>query len=407
MSGGEMQSRRLADALDDYLLAKSKAGQSGNYRRNAERVLEEWIDWLASEQSTYTFGGVTVDDCEQYALHLRERLADPDDPLSKASSAAKYYDYVSAYLGWAVERQYLGANPARHDRAREALPDTAERETHTQQWWTPDQRQAIVEHVTGRAREAVDERGLEATTELRDRALIVAIAYSGARGGELVADPHDDRRDGLRWGDVDLDNGTMVVLGKGSQQYVDASLPPQAVTALDRYRQAVAPPADEWPVFPTEHRPTLARTAREALREATDLDDDGIDGRLDETSATAVLRDLEHPPPALTTDGLRSILMRLSAAADIPDIDTKAGEYLEPHGGRHGAGDTLVREVGWEAAQDLLRHKSPETTMDTYAHIDASETAAQAGRAFARTDGTATGNPEDGTDPGDTDANDE
>jgi len=40
----------------------------------------------------------------------------------------------------------------------------------------------------------------------------------------------------------------------------------------------------------------------------------------------------------------------LSEQAAVPDIDTDSGEYLELHGGRRGAGDTLAREVNWEQA---------------------------------------------------------
>ena len=43
----------LDSALDDYLLAKSKANETGNYRRNAERVLREFLDW-AKEQDGET-----------------------------------------------------------------------------------------------------------------------------------------------------------------------------------------------------------------------------------------------------------------------------------------------------------------------------------------------------------------
>jgi integrase len=58
----------------------------------------------------------------------------------------------------------------------------------------------------------------------------------------------------------------------------------------------------------------------------------------------------------------------------------------ELHGGRRGAGDTLVREVGWEQAQRLLRHKSPETTMNAYSHITAGEIAEDAGDGFDQAD---------------------
>jgi hypothetical protein len=52
----------------------------------------------------------------------------------------------------------------------------------------------------------------------------------------------------------------------------------------------------------------------------------------------------------MTTDGARRLMRTLSDQADVPDIDSENGEYLELHGGRRGAGDTLVREVGWEHA---------------------------------------------------------
>ncbi|HET7324219.1 MAG TPA: hypothetical protein VFJ06_07800 [Halococcus sp.] len=76
----------------------------------------------------------------------------------------------------------------------------------------------------------------------------------------------------------------------------------------------------------------------------------------------------------------------LSANADVPGIDSANGEYLELHGGRRGAGDTLVREVGWEQAQRILRHQSPETTMNAYSHISAGEIAEDASDAFDQAD---------------------
>ena len=79
-------------------------------------------------------------------------------------------------------------------------------------------------------------------------------------------------------------------------------------------------------------------------------------------------------------------MQTLSANADVPEIDSANGEYLELHGGRRGAGDTLVREVGWEQAQRLLRHQSPETTMNAYSHISAGEIADDATTAFEEAD---------------------
>jgi hypothetical protein len=82
----------------------------------------------------------------------------------------------------------------------------------------------------------------------------------------------------------------------------------------------------------------------------------------------------------------RAFALRLENA-DVPGMDSESGEYLELHGGRRGAGDTLVREVGWEQAQRLLRHQSPETTMNAYSHISAGEIAEDASDAFDEADG--------------------
>ena len=241
-------------------------------------------------------------------------------------------------------------------------------------------------YVEQRAHDAVDDHGHDAVKETRDRAFVATIAYAGVRGGEVVRDPNDDRRQGVRWSDVDLDTGTMTVLGKGDQAYETVGLPQQALSALERYRSTMEPPNEDWPVFPTLHAPTLSTVAREGLRSREDFSEAEIDAALDTQAALGVLREHGFVPPAITTDGARRLMRTLSEKADVPGIDSENGEYLELHGGRRGAGDTLVREVGWEQAQRLLRHQSPETTMNAYSHISAGEIAEDASDAFDKTD---------------------
>ena len=178
----------------------------------------------------------------------------------------------------------------------------------------------------------------------------------------------------------------MTVLGKRDQAYETVGLPRQAFSALERYHSVMEPPNEDWPVFPTLHAPTLSTAAREGLREQDDLSEAEIDATLDSQSALDVLREHGFVPPAITTDGARRLMRTLSEQADVPGIDSENGEYLELHGGRRGAGDTLVREVGWEQAQRLLRHQSPETTMNAYSHISASEIAEDASDAFDEAD---------------------
>lgn len=374
---------RLDDPLDDYLIDKSKAGGSGNYRRNAERVVREWISWTHDERSTYTFGGLDVADLEAYARHLKRRTT-AEESLA-ASSARKYYDYVRAYLTWGQKRSYLSENPAKNARAEEPLPDADQQAEHEQQFWSPAQRKAIMRYVEKRAHDAIDERCSDALAEARDRALVATIGYSGVRGGEVLRDRNDDRRDGVRWRDVDLDAGTMHILEKGAQEYRDTGVPGQAVSALDRWQTILDPPTDDWPVFPSFHMPSLSATVEAALDEQGYSDTEIEKIRADATALT-VCYEYEIAPPALTTAGARSVMKRLSKAAEVPDLDTEAGEYLELHGGRRGAGGTLVREKGWEQAQKHLLHADPKTTMEAYENISAEETADEATEAFENAD---------------------
>jgi integrase len=382
---------RLDSALDDYLLAKSKANETGNYRWNAERVLDEFLDW-AEAQGVETFDALDVADLENYALSLNRRTIGNDGIT--ATTARKYYDYVRAQvlrLRPRVSRvvcqpRVRFREPSREGSRRRSTPNDDERDEHHQQLWTPEQRQVIMRYVEQRAHDAVDERGHDAVKETRDRAFVATIAYAGVRGGEVVRDPNDDRRQGVRWSDLTLDNGTMTVLGKGDQAYETVGLPRQALSALERYHSALEPPNEDWPVFPTLHAPTLLSTAREGLR-ADDYSTEEIEAELDAQAGFDILRQHGYAPPAITTDGARRLMRTLSENADVPGIDTDSGEYLELHGGRRGAGDTLVREVGWEQAQRLLRHQSPETTMNAYSHISAGEIANDASDAFEETDG--------------------
>ncbi|WP_132060870.1 tyrosine-type recombinase/integrase [Halorussus amylolyticus] len=373
----------LDGALDDYLTDKSKGNDSGNYRRNAERVVGEWLSWTHDERSTYTFATLDVDDLEAYARHLKRRTNGPDGIA--ASTARKYFDYVRAYLTFCQKREYLTDNPAAKSRATGALPDDDQRDEHHQQLWTPKQRKAIIEFVNKRAHDAVDERGSDALAEVRDRAFVATIAYSGVRGGEVLRDRNDDRRNGVRWKDADLDTGTMNILEKGSQAYRDTGVPAQALRALDRWHAVFDPPSEEWPVFPTFHAPSLAAVVVDGLS-AEGYEESDIEAIRDGKTALEVCYEYDIAPPALTTAGARSLMKRLSAAADVPDLDTENGEYLELHGGRRGAGDTLVREKGWEQAQKHLLHADPKTTMDAYSHISAEETADEASDAFDAVD---------------------
>jgi len=86
---------------------------------------------------------------------------------------------------------------------------------------------------------------------------VFVLAYTAVRVGELLRDPNDPRRRGVRWEDLSLDDGSMDVYRK-KQQWDAASLPDPAISPLRSYRQLMDPPTERWPVFPTFDQRTLA-----------------------------------------------------------------------------------------------------------------------------------------------------
>lgn len=55
-----------------------------------------------------------------------------------------------------------------------------------------------------------------------DRAFVFVIAYTAVRIGELLRDPDDPRRRGVRWDEINLEDGSMDVYRK--KQQWDAAL---------------------------------------------------------------------------------------------------------------------------------------------------------------------------------------
>jgi integrase len=364
----------IEDALEAFVRSKQKGTDSGNYQRNARSVIEEWITWLTDhEESIESFDRLQVSHMRQYARHLKERV---DRDELAGSTANTYWNYIAAFLGWCVYEELLAENPARKRRAEEELPDKRPR-SDRQQFWSQNDREALLAHLNKRAHAAVDKQGLDAIKELRDRALASLLAYSGVRGAEVLRDPNDQRRGGIRWRDVDLEAGTLVVLGK-NQTDEEAPLPPQVRDPLERLQQALRPVSDEWPVFLTLHRPTLSRTARTALASAG-FDAEEIEEAIDGYEWVELYRAYDIVPPALTTNGGRAVMRRVCEDAEI-SLDGEH-DYLTPHGGRRGAGDVLYREDP-VLAQTALRHRSIETTKDSYSYIEAGETATRAGDIF-------------------------
>lgn len=407
-----MPDRGLSTSLDEtferYLQDKGKGrgGKGGNYRRNAARELQRFAEWAGGNRSRDDRTGIpadgdqepTFDDLDErvfreYARHLA------GDRGLKQNTVRTYYRYLSAWCGWCVNEGYLDAHYAQRASATAPLPEDDGRKPGDQQAWTSEQRHLLTRSVDEQARNAIEAfTTLPADTEpldrqrarymalkaARDRALVFVLAYTGVRVGELLRDPNDPRRRGVRWAELSLEDGSMDVYRK-KQQWDAASLPDPVIGPLRRYRKLMDPPSERWPVFPTLDLRTLATLV------CDELADRGKRPNAIDEQRTEYVRDLllaleeDIRPPSITTDGARSVLQRLSETAEI-DIGHPKHDYLAPHGGRRGMGEVLVRAFGYTVAARYLDN-SEEMVRERYSHIEAGELGDVATEALDEIDG--------------------
>ncbi len=320
----------VADAVDAYLRRTAVGGSegSGAYASNAGSILGRWAGWLEDERGVTSIFALEESDLRAYAAELAARTERGE---YAASTASTYFAVVRAFLSWCESGGIIEGNPARADGITEALP--TEEDGDGGQAWSPEARQELEAHLERRALEAPDDDRRERLGRLREYAMVATLAHTGIRGAELFRVPEDDRRQGARWEDVDFYAGTVRVLGTAGR-HEEVVLPAPARTPLRRYWIALDPPTPEWPLFPTRHAPSIAARVRTVLGERG-LEETEIESLLETQTAIELARERAIPPPAITTEGARSILRRLCADAGV-DVD---GDYLKPRGARRGLGN--------------------------------------------------------------------
>ncbi|ADD06994.1 XerC/D-like integrase [Natrialba magadii ATCC 43099] len=358
----------ITDAIDTYLQRKAVGDPdgpgAGAYAANAESILHRFADWLDREFGITSLFALESTHARAYAADLREQT---ERGAYTASSAHTYYAVVRAFLSWCVRGGILETNPAATDPAESALPNASagtdknqdgDTDTDTTAW-NLEQRRRLETYARERALSAADATPTERRSRLREYAMVALLAHSSVRGAELFRVPEDDRRSGATWDDVDFYTGTIRVLGK-SQRLEDVSLLAPARTPLRRYRVVLDPPSNDWPLFPTRHAPSIARRVREALADRG-YDDAEIEALFDEATATELAREHAISPPAITTEGARSVLKRLCEDAGLE----VGGEYLTPSGVRAetgGDGDetgTSRQRVRCEATRSRPTLRTP------------------------------------------------
>ncbi|AFZ74376.1 tyrosine-type recombinase/integrase [Natronobacterium gregoryi] len=317
----------IADAVDAYLQRKAVGDPdspgAGTYAANAESILRRFAEWAEREHGVTAIRALEASHMQSYAGELRDRA---DEGTYTASTAHTYYAVVRAFLSWCVRGGILAENPATVRDAESELPTTTQPVDEDR--WTADSRRKLERYVRERALEGTPSDADKRRNRLREYAMVALLAHSAVRGSELFRVPEDDRRTGATWDDVDFYTGTIRVLGK-SQRQEDVTLLAPARTPLRRYGVVLDPPSNDWPLFPTRHAPSIASRVRKRLRERGHGDEE-VEALLEGNTATELARERAIAPPAITTEGARSVLKRLCREAGV-EVD---GDYLTPRGVR-------------------------------------------------------------------------
>lgn len=398
----------LDATFDRYFqdIGKGRGGDGGHYRRNSKRELERFTEWAAGDRGPDKWTGIIPDDADraptfedlsesvfrEYARYLAS------DRGLKQNTVQTYYAYVSAWCGWCVTEGYLDTHFAQRTSATAPLPEDDGRKPGDQQAWTSEQRHALTRYADDTAYEASERIGeisddepekkararYEALRAARDRALVYLVSYTAIRIGELVRDASDPRRRGVRWEDVNLNEGSIDVYRK-KQSWDSASLPKPVIEPLRLYKQRLDPPSERWPVFPTLHFATVSKQIREELANRG-LSDEEISARRETYEYDIFLALAENIRlPSITTDGARGSLKQITEKSDVEVEHPKHG-YLAPHGGRRGMGEVLVRAFGYTVAARYLDN-SEEMVRKRYSHIKAGELGDAAAEAIEDVDG--------------------
>lgn len=398
----------LASTFERYLqdIGKGRGGEGGHYRRNSKRELTRFVEWAAGDRGRDDWHGVvpegedrepTFEDLDERAFREYARYLSADRGL-KQNTVKTYYAYLSAWCGWCVTEGYLGVHFAQRAGATAPLPEDDGRKPGDQQAWTSEQRHALTRYVDEAAADAADRTDdipddepkeaararYDALRAARERALVYLVSYTAIRIGELVRDASDPRRRGVRWEDVDFEEGSISVYRK-KQKWDSASLPEPVKAPLRLYKRRLDPPSERWPVFPTLHYGTISDRLHTELADRG-LTDEEIEDRRDAHEYDLFLALAEDITlPSITTDGARNSLRRITNDSGI-EVEHPKHDYLAPHGGRRGMGEVLVRAFGYTVAARYLDN-SEEMVRTRYSHIKAGELGDTAADAIEQVDG--------------------
>lgn len=314
--------------LDDFATGRQSRASVETYRQGLRRF-GEYLD----TRTLTAAGDLGVDHALGFAKWLGRRT-----PAVAKATLNLYLSCVARFYRWLLRERIVRLDASDVERMREAYRDYRKGETRGLPKLPPEE---AVKAVVAAARSAAPEPSKCKPEErrrhlayLRNVAMVEALRASGMRIGELVR---------LRREDLDYRAHTARVTGKGSKERIV-------------YFDAVA-----W------------AAVQDYLRSR----EDGASGRALGTLPVFA----QHGRRAgkrvlpLTTHQARVVFERM---VDLAGVESK----MTPHSLRHAFATRMLDATGDLAVvQDMLGHKSPETTR-IYAHVSAKKLKSAYAQAF-------------------------
>ena len=310
----------LAQSMEDYLdaVGLARSSKTAQTYRHALHAFQACLEARGLEPDQMSVREVSEDWIALFTTYLKDYA-----PASERL-------YLTAVSGW---YEHLAAESLAHvnlPRLHLLIRRRARRPGQRLPQFPIEDIEAVLKHATNlAARSAKDEH--QRLRNLRDRAFLLTLADSGLRVHEACA---------LRRGDLDVNEGRALVIGKGDRQAV-VRLSQRALRALKDYLSARSA-FDGASGRPLTSLPLFARHDRGAGRRVL---------------------------PMTTTTG-RAIVHERTREA----LGDASAQTITPHSFRHYFVTTVLRGSGGnlKLAQELARHRNIAITQ-RYAHLSDDE----------------------------------
>ncbi len=341
----------ISEAMHDFkedLVNKGKSRRTAEAYGTALNLLAEFLAAEGLPPTTADVGKLTVDHALRFIpwlvmVHFQGQVR----PATKST----YLTGAQAFYKYLLRNRLIEIPLADYERFNEEYGAARQLREHRVPRVPAE---SAVQRLLDAARsvppfhgDSPDDRRRE-LIRLRDIAMLELLRYSGMRVGELVR---------LRRGDLDYEEATVLVRGKGNRERVV----PIGQVALQAIRTYLAARSDGSDGAPLHTLPLFARHDRGA----------------------------GHRVLPLSTNSVQNAFRKHAAAAGLYRQDEE--KRITPHSMRHYFGTKMLDETGDLAlVQDLLGHASPQTTR-VYTEVAMSKKKRAHRKVFGRPDSTAGG----------------